>query len=84
MPSKIDLYQIGVWFCVGFFTGAGWAIAGWLVGAYLSSPLWCDRRLKPGDFGLQQTGRTAERRDCHLRRSNHSGGEPTKFRADFG
>jgi hypothetical protein len=23
MPSKIDLYQIGVWFCVGFFTGAG-------------------------------------------------------------
>jgi hypothetical protein len=24
MPSKIDLYQIGVWFCVGFFTGAGW------------------------------------------------------------
>ena len=29
MPSKIDVYQIGVWFCVGFFTGAGWAIAGW-------------------------------------------------------
>ena len=28
MPSKIDIYQIGVWFCVGFFTGAGWAIAG--------------------------------------------------------
>jgi hypothetical protein len=27
MPSKIDLYQIGVWFSVGFFTGAGWAIA---------------------------------------------------------
>ena len=20
MPSKIDIYQIGVWFCVGFFT----------------------------------------------------------------
>jgi hypothetical protein len=27
MPSKINLYQIGVWFCVGFFTSAGWAIA---------------------------------------------------------
>jgi|BarGraNGADG00212_1021973.scaffolds.fasta_scaffold272991_1 hypothetical protein len=23
MPSTINLYQIGVWFCVGFFTGAG-------------------------------------------------------------
>jgi hypothetical protein len=23
MPSKIDVYQIGVWFCAGFFTGAG-------------------------------------------------------------
>ena len=30
MPSKIDVYQIGVWFCVGFFTSAGW-IAAWLV-----------------------------------------------------
>jgi hypothetical protein len=29
MPSTINLYQIGVWFCVGFFTGAGWAIAAW-------------------------------------------------------
>jgi hypothetical protein len=36
MPSKIDLYQIGVWFCVGFFTGAGWAIAAWLVGRIFS------------------------------------------------
>jgi hypothetical protein len=27
MPSTINLYEIGVWFCVGFFTGAGWAIA---------------------------------------------------------
>jgi hypothetical protein len=33
---KIDIYQIGVWFSVGFFTGAGWAIAGWLVGRILS------------------------------------------------
>jgi hypothetical protein len=32
MPSTITLYLIGVWFCVGFFTGAGWAIAAWLVG----------------------------------------------------
>jgi hypothetical protein len=36
MPSKIDLYLIGVWFCVGFFTGAGWAIAAWLVGRIFS------------------------------------------------
>jgi len=32
MPSTINLQLIGVWFCVGFFTGAGWAIAAWLVG----------------------------------------------------
>jgi hypothetical protein len=32
MPSIITPYQIGVWFCVGFFTGAGWFIANWLVG----------------------------------------------------
>jgi hypothetical protein len=32
MPSTITLYLIGVWFCVGFFAGAGWAIAAWLVG----------------------------------------------------
>ena len=24
MPSTIKLQLIGVWFCVGFFTGAGW------------------------------------------------------------
>jgi hypothetical protein len=35
MPSKIDIYQIGVWFCVGFFTSAGWAFAAWLVGRIL-------------------------------------------------
>ncbi len=27
MPTTITLYLIGVWFCVGFFAGAGWAIA---------------------------------------------------------
>ena len=32
MPSTVNLYQIGVWFCVGLFTGAGWAIAALLVG----------------------------------------------------
>jgi hypothetical protein len=37
MPSKIDVYQIGVWFCVGFFTGAGWAVASWLVGRVFSA-----------------------------------------------
>jgi hypothetical protein len=37
MPSTINLYQIGVWFCVGFFTGAGWAVAAVLVGRLLSA-----------------------------------------------
>ena len=37
MPSKIKLYQIGVWFCVGFFTSAGWAIPALLVGRILSA-----------------------------------------------
>jgi hypothetical protein len=37
MPSKNNLYQIGVWFCVGFFTSAGWAIAALLVGRILSA-----------------------------------------------
>jgi hypothetical protein len=36
MPSTINLHQIGVWFCVGFFTGAGWALAAWLVGRIFS------------------------------------------------
>jgi hypothetical protein len=27
MPGTITLYAIGVWFCVGFFTGLGWAVA---------------------------------------------------------
>jgi hypothetical protein len=36
MPATVSLYLIGVWFCVGFFTGAGWAIAGWLVGRVLA------------------------------------------------
>jgi hypothetical protein len=37
MPSTINLYLIGVWFCVGFFTGAGWAIAAVLVGRILAA-----------------------------------------------
>jgi hypothetical protein len=36
MPSTVTPYLIGVWFCVGFFTGAGWAVATWLVGRILS------------------------------------------------
>jgi hypothetical protein len=36
MPNTINLYQIGVWFCVGFFTGAGWAVAAVLVARLLS------------------------------------------------
>jgi hypothetical protein len=31
MPATVTLYSIGVWFCVGFFTGAGWALASLLV-----------------------------------------------------
>ena len=37
MPSTINLHLIGVWFCVGFFTGAGWAVAAWLVGRILTA-----------------------------------------------
>ena len=36
VPAIVSLYLIGVWFCVGFFTGAGWALAAWLVGRILS------------------------------------------------
>ena len=32
MPTTVNLQLIGVWFCVGFFAGAGWAVAAWLVG----------------------------------------------------
>jgi hypothetical protein len=35
MPSTISLQLIGIWFCVGFFTGLGWASASWLVGRVL-------------------------------------------------
>jgi len=35
MPTKVNLELIMVWFCVGFFTGAGWAVATWLVGRIL-------------------------------------------------
>jgi len=31
MPSTITLYEVWVWFAVGFFTGAGWALASWIV-----------------------------------------------------
>ena len=37
MPTKLNLELIGVWFCVGFFTGAGWAVATWLVGRIFSA-----------------------------------------------
>jgi hypothetical protein len=36
MPSTVNLQLILVWFCVGFFTGAGWAVATLLVGRILS------------------------------------------------
>ncbi len=31
MPTTVNLYAIGVWFCVGFFAGLGWSLAGVLV-----------------------------------------------------
>lgn len=36
MPDTISPQLIGIWFCVGFFTGTGWALALWLVGRLLS------------------------------------------------
>lgn len=36
MPATISLQLIGIWFCVGFFTGAGWALATWLIGKALA------------------------------------------------
>ncbi len=36
MPTKVNVELIVVWACVGFFTGAGWALATWLVGRILS------------------------------------------------
>jgi hypothetical protein len=35
MPMTITLYLIGVWFCVGFFAGAGWTLAAHLIGRLL-------------------------------------------------
>ena len=35
MPTTVSLYLIGVWFCVGFFAGAGWALAAWIVARFL-------------------------------------------------
>ncbi len=32
MPNTISLYVVGVWFAVGFFTGAGWALGSLLIG----------------------------------------------------
>ena len=38
MPTKVNLELIIVWFCVGFFVGAGWAVATWLVSRILPHP----------------------------------------------
>jgi hypothetical protein len=35
MPTNITLYLIGVWFCVGFFAGAGWTLAARIIGRLL-------------------------------------------------
>jgi hypothetical protein len=31
MPDHVSLYLCAVWFCVGFFTGLGWALAARLI-----------------------------------------------------
>ena len=31
MPVVVTLQLVGVWFCVGFFTGLGWALANVIV-----------------------------------------------------
>lgn len=35
MPTTISPQLIGIWFCVGFFTGLGWFTASWLIGRTL-------------------------------------------------
>ena len=35
MPAAITLYLIGVWFCVGFFDGAGWTLAARIISRVL-------------------------------------------------
>jgi hypothetical protein len=35
MPSTISLQLVVVWFAVGFFVGAGWAVASWVVSKML-------------------------------------------------
>jgi len=35
MPSIVSLYLIAVWFCVGFFTGAGWMLGARIIGKLL-------------------------------------------------
>ena len=37
MPSTISLYLVGVWVCVGLFTGAGWTLGAWIVSRLLSA-----------------------------------------------
>jgi len=32
MPNTISLFEVAVWFAVGFFTGAGWAFGSWVIG----------------------------------------------------
>ncbi len=32
MPTKVNVELIVVWACVGFFTGAGWAVVGRILG----------------------------------------------------
>ena len=31
MPAVVTVQLLGVWFCIGFFTGLGWSLANVLV-----------------------------------------------------
>jgi len=35
MPTDLSAHSILVWFCVGFFTGFGWALGTWIVNRLL-------------------------------------------------
>lgn len=40
MPTAVTAYALGVWFCVGLFTGMGWAFGTWIVGVITAPRPW--------------------------------------------
>lgn len=35
MPTTISFMDCAICFCVGFFTGSGWALGGWIIARIL-------------------------------------------------